>query len=169
MSDTSSLSGDVLSTAALRRVDEVCERFEDAWRAGLRPRLEAFLAGACGPERQELLRELLRLERHYRQGQGEPMAGQEYEGRFPGDVPLIRAVLAEGTTVDPAAAVAAGGEAPFHADAPGPLPQSQATTPPAAAGVTVIPSARTARISGTSSGKRPSYSCPCRGSPRPCR
>jgi len=38
MSDTSSLSGDVLSTAALRRVDEVCERFEDAWRAGLRPR-----------------------------------------------------------------------------------------------------------------------------------
>jgi tetratricopeptide (TPR) repeat protein len=132
MSDTSSAPDDVLSAAALRRVDEVCVQFEGSWRSGRRPRLEAFLAGACGPERAELLRELLRLERHYRQGQGEPMAGQEYEGRFPGDVPLIRAVLAEGTTADPAAAVAEGGEAPFHADAPGPLPQSQATTPPAA-------------------------------------
>jgi tetratricopeptide (TPR) repeat protein len=132
MSDTSSAPGDVLSAAALRRVDDVCVQFEGAWQAGQRPLLESFLAGACGPEREELLRELLRLERHYRQGRGEPMTGQEYEERFPRDVTLIRAVLAEGTTVDPAAAVAAGGEAPFHADAPGPLPQSQATTPPAA-------------------------------------
>jgi hypothetical protein len=112
MSDTSSLSGDMLSAAALRRVDEVCVRYEDAWRTGWRPCLESFLAGTCGPERQELLRELLRLERHYRQGRGEPLDGHDYEGRFPEDVPLIRAVLAEGTTVDPATAVAEGGEAP---------------------------------------------------------
>ena len=72
MSDTSSAPGDLLSAAALRRVDDICVRFEDVWRAGWRPRLEAFLAGACGLEREELLRELLRLERHYRQGRGEP-------------------------------------------------------------------------------------------------
>ena len=112
MSDASSLSDDLLSTAALRRVDEVCMRFEDVWRTGQRPRLEAFLAGACGSEREELLRELLRLERHYRQSLGEPLDGQEYERRFPEDIHLIRAVLAEGTTVDPATAVAEGGEAP---------------------------------------------------------
>ena len=49
MSDTSPAPGDVLSEAALRRVDDACVRFEGAWRAVQRPRLGAFLAGACGP------------------------------------------------------------------------------------------------------------------------
>jgi tetratricopeptide (TPR) repeat protein len=103
MNNASSLSGGLLSTAALRRVDEVCTRFENLWRSGQRPRLEAFLSGTHGPEREELLRELLRLERHYRQSLGEPLDSREYEGRFPEDIALIRAVLAEGGTVAPAA------------------------------------------------------------------
>ena len=132
MSDTSPAPGDVLSEAALRRVDDACVRFEGAWRAGQRPRLGAFLAGACGPEREVLLRALLRLERHYRQGRGEPLAAHEYEERFPGDVPLIRAVLAEGTTVDAAAVVADEVGVPLRADAPSRPPRPHETTAPVA-------------------------------------
>jgi serine/threonine protein kinase len=103
MNYASSLSNDMLSTAALRRVDDLCMRFEDLWRAGQRPRLEEFLSGTQEPEeRAELLRELLQLERHYRQSLGEPLDGREYERRFPEDIDLIRAVLAEGKTVAPA-------------------------------------------------------------------
>ena len=85
VSEAPSFVDDRLSEAALRRVDDVCARFEDAWRKGQRPRLETFLAGAKGPERAELLRELLRLEIHYRQGRGERVAADDYEGRFPND------------------------------------------------------------------------------------
>ena len=64
--------------------------------------LEALLAGAQGAERAELLRELLRLDIHYRQARGERITAGDYEGRFPGDGALIRAVLAEGGTVESA-------------------------------------------------------------------
>jgi tetratricopeptide (TPR) repeat protein len=102
MNDASSLSSNLLPTSALLRVDILCARFEDVWRTGGRPRLEEFLNGTQGAERTELLRELLRLERYYRQGLGELVDAQEYEERFPEDVDLIRAVLAEGRTVAPA-------------------------------------------------------------------
>jgi len=98
---------DRLSEAALRRADDVCVRFEEAWRKGQRPRLEAYLAGAKGPERAELLCELLRLDIHYRQDRRERLAADDYEGRFPNDTALIRAVFAEGKTV--AAALPAAG------------------------------------------------------------
>ena len=45
MNNASSLSNDMLSTAALRRVDDICIRFEDLWRTGQRHRLEEFLSG----------------------------------------------------------------------------------------------------------------------------
>jgi hypothetical protein len=96
VSAASSSVDDPLSEVALRRVNDLCVRFEHAWREGQRPSLEAFLAGAQGPERAELLRELLRLDVRYRQGRGERPAADDYEGRFPGDGALIRAVLAEG-------------------------------------------------------------------------
>jgi tetratricopeptide (TPR) repeat protein len=103
MNEVPSLSDDLLSAQALRRVDDLCACFEAVWKKGQRPRLEDFLTKSQGSERTELLRELLRLERHYRQSRGEPLSAHEYEGRFPENVPLIRAVLAEGRTVDPAA------------------------------------------------------------------
>jgi tetratricopeptide (TPR) repeat protein len=91
---------DRLSEAALRRVDDVCARFEDAWRKGQRPSPQEFLAAADGPERAELLRELLRLDIHYRRGGGERVSADDYEGHFPQDGPLIRAVFAERTDRD---------------------------------------------------------------------
>jgi tetratricopeptide (TPR) repeat protein len=74
-------------------VDQACARFEDEWRQGRRPRLEEFLSGAAGAERTELLRELLRLERHYRGAAGERVVLEDYERRFPADAALVRAVL----------------------------------------------------------------------------
>ena len=55
MNELSSLLND-LSEEAVWRLEEVCCRFEQSWRAGPRPRLEDFLAGAEGFERQVLLR-----------------------------------------------------------------------------------------------------------------
>jgi hypothetical protein len=92
---------DALSVEALRRVDDACARFEGAWRRGHRPRLEDYLAGVEGSERVELLRELLRLELHYRLGEGRPVGAADYEARLPGGAALIRAVLAEGPTCPP--------------------------------------------------------------------
>ncbi len=60
-----------LSEEAVWRLEEACCRFEEAWQAGRRPRLEDFLTDAEGPEREALLRELLRLELHYRCRAGE--------------------------------------------------------------------------------------------------
>ena len=33
------------------RVDEACDRFEAAWLAGARPRIEDYLPASAGPER----------------------------------------------------------------------------------------------------------------------
>jgi tRNA A-37 threonylcarbamoyl transferase component Bud32 len=74
-------------------VEQVCARFEDAWRAGQRPRLEDFLGNTAEAERAPLLRELLRLELQYRLRAGEQPNPQEYQLRFPGQDDLIDALL----------------------------------------------------------------------------
>ena len=60
-----------LSEEAVWRLEEACCRFEQAWQSGQQPRLEDFLAGAEGAERLAVLRELLRLDVHYRRRAGE--------------------------------------------------------------------------------------------------
>src|SRR5262245_19327028 len=77
-----------LSLAAEERIDKACVRFEAAWKGGRRPRLEEFLAGTAGPEREALLRELFRLELHYC---APPAPGlEECQKRFPEHAALIR-------------------------------------------------------------------------------
>jgi WD40 repeat protein len=66
-----------------RQVDQACNHFERAWRAGQRPCLEDFLAGWQGPERLALLRELVLLETHYRHAAGEVCRPEHYQARFP--------------------------------------------------------------------------------------
>jgi WD40 repeat protein len=74
------------------------DRFEAAWRAGERPRLEDYLAEAPGSDCAELLRDLLAVELEHRLRAGEkPMAG-EYRQRFPGHDDLIASLC---TAVDP--------------------------------------------------------------------
>jgi WD40 repeat protein len=66
-----------------RRIDEACDRFEAAWRAGAPPSLEEFAAGWDGNERAALLRELVPLDADYRRQRGEPRVTADYLARFP--------------------------------------------------------------------------------------
>jgi serine/threonine-protein kinase len=76
-----------LSLGAEGRIDEKCVRFEAAWKAGSQPRLEEYLAETADQERAALLRELLRLELHYRS----PAPGlDECQRRFPEHTALVR-------------------------------------------------------------------------------
>src|ERR1700730_12660496 len=74
-------------TQGTEYVDEVCLRFEDAWKKARspeqRPRLEAFLDATPESLRTELLHELVGLEIDYRRQNGEHPQAQEYRARFP--------------------------------------------------------------------------------------
>jgi tRNA A-37 threonylcarbamoyl transferase component Bud32 len=76
------------------RIDDACDRFEDQWRAGRRPRIEDYLADLLPAERPEALRHLLRVELELRREQDEEPMPQEYRGRFPGDAATIEAAFA---------------------------------------------------------------------------
>jgi serine/threonine-protein kinase len=108
-----------LSPAEVRLLDEICDRFEAAWKAGQRPRLEEYLGPVAEPLRACLLGQLLPLDWEYRLRAGDRPQAAEYEARFPGAAPLIEAVGREVTaaadtqpipgTGAPAAATAAVG------------------------------------------------------------
>jgi WD40 repeat protein/predicted Ser/Thr protein kinase len=102
VSGTASLGGPAVPRPVARRVDEACDRFEKAWRAGQKPCLEDALADAACAERSLLFRELLAVEVELRRGRGEVPAPADYLPRFPGWAEQIGAVLEAG----PAAALA---------------------------------------------------------------
>jgi serine/threonine-protein kinase len=89
-----------LSEEALWRLEEACCRFEQAWQAGQRPRLEDFLAGPPGIEQMALLRELLRLEVHYRRRAREDPSAADYETRFPEASAVLRELFATQASPD---------------------------------------------------------------------
>jgi eukaryotic-like serine/threonine-protein kinase len=74
-----------------RRLDPVCDRFEDAWLA--RPRIEDFLEDVAEPDRPALLRELLWLDLDYRARRGERPLAEEYRRRLPRYAALIDAIF----------------------------------------------------------------------------
>jgi eukaryotic-like serine/threonine-protein kinase len=76
-------------------VDAACDRFEAAWRAGDRPRIEDFLGGPADSRSPALLRHLLALELDYRGGLGESPESSEYQVRFPGQDGLINSAFAD--------------------------------------------------------------------------
>ncbi len=80
-------SNDSLSPSQITRVEEVCDRFEAAWKAGLRPRIEDYLGETADPERAALWHELLVLELAYRRLQGERPTPEEYLEAVPGAGP----------------------------------------------------------------------------------
>jgi WD40 repeat protein len=66
-----------------QRLQAVCDRFERAWQAGLRPQLEDYLGDTPELERSALVRELIALEIAYRRKAGEQPQPDEYRARFP--------------------------------------------------------------------------------------
>jgi tetratricopeptide (TPR) repeat protein/predicted Ser/Thr protein kinase len=75
-----------------QRVDAACVRFEAAWQADQRPRIEDFLNAVPEAERPALLRELLHLELEYRRRGSEDVRADEYRTRFPQHAALIEQV-----------------------------------------------------------------------------
>jgi formylglycine-generating enzyme required for sulfatase activity len=88
MGSTERSGGRDLSLAV--RVEEACNRFEAAWRAGV-PRIEDFLDGWHGDERLALLRELVLLDTDYRGARGEEVTQDQRTG--PGVPPAEAAAL----------------------------------------------------------------------------
>jgi serine/threonine-protein kinase len=81
---TPELSGQLPLTSE-REIDSACLRFEAAWQAGQRPRIEEYLGQTQEPTRSVLLAELLRLDLEYRRRNGEAPAEQEYAWRLEGE------------------------------------------------------------------------------------
>jgi serine/threonine-protein kinase len=75
--------------------DAIATDFDRDCRAGKRPRIEDYVAGAVEPRRSHLLAELLRVEMEHRRETGEEPTAGEYEQRFPEHGELIRELFAE--------------------------------------------------------------------------
>jgi len=110
-----------------RRVDEICDRFERAWRGGKSPRIETHLQDTEGAVRGLLLRELLLLEIDLRLESTERPAKEEYLERFPSEAALIEEIFQELTQSHPTAAATTIGAA------------DSSSTPPAPAAETGVP------------------------------
>jgi serine/threonine-protein kinase len=82
----------------LDQFDKGWTAYEAAVRIGDKPRLEDVLEGMAGPDCRVLLLHALRMEWELRQSLGQPVALQEYLGRF-GDDALVNAAFAEEFTV----------------------------------------------------------------------
>ena len=82
-----------ISATALSRIDEVCLRFESAWRTGKAPKIEDFLDGFDEQLRSPLISELLLLDIDYRQQNGESPVAPEYHSRLPHDGSTIDSVF----------------------------------------------------------------------------
>ncbi|WP_254508369.1 WD40 repeat domain-containing serine/threonine protein kinase [Anatilimnocola floriformis] len=65
------------------QIEQICDEFEAAWKAGQHPKLESFLRRANTRLHEVLLSQLLPLELEYRWRAGEMPRPAEYEMRFP--------------------------------------------------------------------------------------
>jgi serine/threonine protein kinase/Tol biopolymer transport system component len=74
---------DALPPADADRIDQLCDRFEAAWKSGSRPSLEEQLEGIEEPARSVLFWELLHLEIEYLQNLGEQVDRARYIAGFP--------------------------------------------------------------------------------------
>lgn len=79
--------------AVARRVDALCEAFEQAWQVGEKPAIEDYLPDHDDRARSPALRELVVLERELRSAEGELPSSSEYRVRFPDDLEVIADVL----------------------------------------------------------------------------
>ena len=73
-----------------RQVDEICDRFEAAWKSGSAPRIEDYLEQLPGETDGSMLLALVKLDVEYRAQNGESPTADEYAERFPEHAALIR-------------------------------------------------------------------------------
>jgi WD40 repeat protein/serine/threonine protein kinase len=111
-----------------RQVDQICDRFEEAWLAGAVPLIESFLNEVPPPARPTLTTELLRVELEHRFRGGDQPAPEQYQDRFPDQLDFIHGVIQRaagprGTeTPSPAKAAAESSPAAAHSPLPPAIP-----------------------------------------------
>src|SRR4051812_48134674 len=91
-------SPDPWPAAVLLRLDEMCQRFEAAWKSGPPPVVETYLQECPETERSALLQQLLPLDLEYRARQGLTPLPDDYLSRFPEFGDVIRSVFDANTT-----------------------------------------------------------------------
>ncbi|HMB06171.1 MAG TPA: serine/threonine-protein kinase [Isosphaeraceae bacterium] len=102
MKDTHPNHHETLSAAVVRGMDHVCDCFEAAWMAGLRPKVEDYLSDLMpDPYRSILLRKLLERELACRRQVGEEPTAEEYRARYPGQSAIMRAIFGEEPPASP--------------------------------------------------------------------
>ncbi len=73
--------------SVLKQVDEAADRFDAEWQRAFEgaspPKIEDYLTDAPQPNREALLRELIRLDLEFRYQRGESPTPADYVGRFP--------------------------------------------------------------------------------------
>jgi serine/threonine protein kinase len=86
-------------SSVLERIDQLCDRYENAQLAGQQPRMDDYLREVPEAERTVLFRELLKLDLHYRRQQQETPTEADYCQPFPQYSDLIHAVFHEQSTL----------------------------------------------------------------------
>jgi serine/threonine protein kinase/Tfp pilus assembly protein PilF len=102
------LDDDSWTPSLALRVEQTCNRFEAARKAGQRPRIEHYLGLTPEPERVVLLRELLAVELEYREKCGDGVTTEELCRQFPEYSELIGSLLRPRLS-DPSTAAAGAG------------------------------------------------------------
>ena len=82
MSEAPQKANEPLPLSQALRVDKVRDRFENAWKAEQRPRIEDYLGDVPDPEQPELLRKLLGLEIGYRRQNSDTLYVEDYRRAF---------------------------------------------------------------------------------------
>jgi tetratricopeptide (TPR) repeat protein len=91
-----------------QQVDEICDRFEDAWKKNERPRIEDYLGDLGEPWRLALLQHLVKVDIYYRRREGENPTAEEYRACFPGLGSLDAGTTALNGPISPDCAPARG-------------------------------------------------------------
>ncbi len=82
-----------IPTADWTWINAAADRFERAWKAGPRPKIEDYLAETDESRRPGLLEELLRVERELLEQAGDKPDVEDYRRRFPDSVALVEAIF----------------------------------------------------------------------------
>ena len=81
--------------SVLVQIEQLCDEFERAWKSGLRPPIEQFLARTTAAGRRELLAHLLEVEVELRSAAGEELRLDEYCERFPAEAERVETVFCQ--------------------------------------------------------------------------
>jgi predicted Ser/Thr protein kinase len=84
---------DPATYSAAKRIDDFCDRFEQAWKARRQPRIEHFLTATAEADRPPLLAALLRVELELLTKAGEKPRLEDYQRRFAGHGGLVAGVF----------------------------------------------------------------------------